>query len=285
MEKTGPGPASFPGAKTGSPGTAFPRQALLYLIFLCAPLWSCVMPEEEGVFQLEFPPLPAAWTELLGEPRWLVQYYGEEGRESYLEGEEIPSLPPFAVGPVLAWPYWPLYRLEPGDFRPAGGILPYDGRPAAEDSGPRRLSLSWQGGVDAWFYQALSLAERGEKDSKAPGGGRNFNWPNFRALFSDPAVPQEIRDDPWRADWEDIAARTARSGFRKQWLKTAEDSFLTVPVHPGPWISNSPFSPALEFGAEPCVFPVSPGSAVHIWYSAQGILHCSEENWMLIPWE
>jgi hypothetical protein len=260
------------------------RGMLCFLLF-CGFCSSCAFPDRDGPFLLEFPPLPAAWTELLGEPRWLVRYYDGEGREAYLEEEDALSLPPAAAGPVLAWPYWPARRLEPGDFRPAGGILPYDGRPPDGASDSRHLNLSWQGGVEAWFYRALSGAAQGGGDSKAPAGGRNFNWPRFRALFSDPSVPPEIREDPWRADWEDIAERTVLSGFRKQWLKAVETTELPVPVHPGPWISASPFAAALEFGAGPCVFPVGPGPAVSIWYSAQGILHCSGENWMLLPWE
>jgi hypothetical protein len=137
--------------------------------------------------------------------------------------------------------------------------------------------------VDAWFYHALSGAGGGY--SKASAGGRNFNWPKFRALFSDPSVPLEIREDPWRADWEDIAEKTVQSGFRKQRLKAAETLTLTVPVHPGPWISTSPFNPVREFGTGPCTFPAGPGPAVSTWYSAQGILHCSGENWILLPWQ
>jgi hypothetical protein len=255
------------------------------LLFFCIFCSSCAFSDREGPFLLEFPPLPAAWTDLLGEPRWLVRYYGGDGREASLEGEGAFSLPPSAAGPVFAWPYWPVRRLEPGDFRPAGGILPYDGRPPDGAADSRRLSLSWQGGVDAWFYRALSGAISGEGDVKVPSGGMNFNWPRFRTLFSDPSVPQEIQEDPWRADWEDIAESTVHSGFRKQRLKAVETTDLPVPVHPGPWISASPFTPALEFGTGPRVFPVGPGPAVSIWYSAQGILHCSGESWMLLPWE
>ncbi|MDR0642883.1 MAG: hypothetical protein LBG07_10535 [Treponema sp.] len=256
---------------------------------LCLLLLSCKLREGESPVRLEFPPLPALWTEILGNPRWFVRYHTEGGREaneSYLEDGGELFLPPSATGPVFAWPYWPARGLKPGDFRPAGLILPFDALPPGASA--RHLVLSWQGGVDAWFYQALE----GAAFEGAEGGdlevlerGRNFNWPKFRALFSDSAVPQEIREDPWRADWEAVAEKTIRSGFRKQWLSAMETSALSIPAAPGPWISPSPFAPALEFGAGPCVFPVGTGPGVQVWYSAQGILHCSGESWMFLPWE
>ena len=260
--------------------------------FLCLLLLSCKLREGEAPVRLEFPPLPAPWTEILGSPRWSIRYYTEgerEANESFLEDGGELFLPPSAAGPVFAWPYWPARGLEPGDFRPAGLILPCDALPP-EGASARRLVLSWQGGLDAWFYQALEEAalERaamGGGDAGSPERGRNFNWPKFRALFSDPAVPQEIREDPWRVDWEAVAEETIHSGFRKQRLKVMETSALSIPAVPGPWISPSPFAPALEFGSGPCVFPVGPGPGVQAWYSAGGILHCSGESWMFLPWE
>ncbi|MDR3173140.1 MAG: hypothetical protein LBU19_02715 [Treponema sp.] len=255
-----------------------------YCGFLCVLLLSCSLQGRDASLRLEFPPLPAAWTELLGSPRWFVRYYDGGDREAYLEDGGELFLPPSAAGPVFAWPYWPVRRLEPGDFRPAGLILPYDARPREEG----RLVLSWQGGVDAWFYQALEMAALEGADGgdlEIQNRGRNFNWPKFRALFSDPSVPQELREDPWRADWEAIAEQTIRSGFRKQWLNVMETSARSIPVPPGLWISPSPFAPSLEFESGPCVFPVGPGPAVQSWYSSPGILHCSGESWMLLPWE
>jgi hypothetical protein len=251
-----------------------------YGLFLCLVLSSCTLQEGEGPFGLEFPPLPAAWTELLGSPRWLVRYYAEG---AFRETGEA-SLPPSAAGPVLAWPYWPERHLEPGDFRPAGLILPYDTPPSGAP-----LILSWRGGVDAWFYQELEQAIRdtalrdGGARENLPQAG-NFNWPRFRTLFSDPSVPPEIREDPWRADWPAIAEKTIRSGFRKQWLAVMETLDLSIPAPPGAWISPSPFTPALNIGPGGGVFPVGPGSAVQSWYSASGILHCSGESWILLPW-
>jgi hypothetical protein len=142
------------------------------------------------------------------------------------------------------------------------------------------MVLSWQGGVDAWFYLALDALGSGDLRQ-----GRNFNWPNFRALFSDPAVPQEVRNDPWRVDWEAVAAQTVGSGFRKQLLKAGETSRLRIPVYPGPWIAPSPFAPPLLFNDGTGVFEVQDGFEVQAWYSAVGILHCAGTSWLLLPWE
>jgi hypothetical protein len=250
-----------------------------YGLLFCLVLSSCALGEGEGPFSLEFPPLPAAWTELLGRPRWLVRYYAEG---AYQETGEA-SLPPAATGPVLAWPYWPARGREPGDFRPAGLVLPYDA--SSPEVPDRRLILSWRGGVDAWFYQELEQAARDDGAPEDLPRAGNFNWPRFRTLFSDPSVPGEIREDPWRADWPAIAEKTIRSGFRKQWLTVPETSDLSIPAPPGKWVSPSPFAPVLNVGPGPGIFPVGPGPGVQAWYSAGGIIHCSGESWILLPWD
>jgi hypothetical protein len=218
--------------------------------------------------------------ELLGSPRWLVRYYGYDGGEVFLdleeEGAEI-SLPLSRVSSVIAWPYWPLRHLEPGDFRPAGAILPYEA--LITGAGPDRIPLSWQGGVEAWFFEVL-LRANGTADSGDLRRPEHFDWPAFHLLFSDPALSAEFRADPWLADWEAIAEKTVRSGFRKQWLGVVETLELSIPALPGPWVSPSPFAlPAV--GA----VKVRGGPTVEAWYSAAGILHCAGTNWILLPWE
>jgi hypothetical protein len=261
----------------------------LFFCVVLAVLGACAFEDGESSFFLDLPSLPPSWTELLGPPRWLVRYYKGDGTEAFLdfEGEAAElSLPPARVSPVLAWPYWPARRLNAGDFRPAGAILPYEALVSGD--GPGRISLSWQGGVEAWFFEALNGAVL---SGAAPGGttpdgaesarrGENFDWPGFRALFSDPAVSGEFRSDPWLADWDEIAEKTLRSGFRKQWLKAAETQSLSIPSLPGPWVSSSPFVPPLETG----VFKVRQGPGVQAWYSARGILHCAGASWILLPW-
>jgi hypothetical protein len=198
-----------------------------------------------------------------------------------LEGEGPELSPPLSrVGTVSAWPYWPLRGLEPGDFRPAGAILPYDAQISGK--GPGRILLSWQGGVEARFFEALNRAAQdsaGETgDSEDLRRAERFNWPAFRLLFSDPTVSEDFRADPWLSDWEAIAEKTLHSGFRKQWLGPVETWDLAIPV-PGPWVSPSPFVMPAE-GA----LKVREGPTVQAWYSARGILHCAGASWMLFPW-
>jgi hypothetical protein len=250
-------------------------------------LAGCNPGEGESSFLLDLPPLPESWTELLGSPWWHIRYYTGEGREAVLEldgGMAELSVSPFRTSPVLAWPYWPARRLEPGDFRPAGAIIPYD----IPGASPDRISLSWQGGVDAWFFEALNNAAPDVPNSAGTGKlrqGGNFDWPGFRALFSDSAVSPELGSDPWLADWGAIAERTIRSGFRKQWLNVAETVSLNIPVPPGLWISPSPFAPPLAAEGETTDFKVQGGPGVRAWYSAAGILHCAGTSWILLPWE
>jgi hypothetical protein len=239
-------------------------------------LTSCRPEDGESRFLPDLPPLPESWTELLGPPRWLIRYY-PEGREAVVEfdgGTVELSLSPSRISPVLAWPYWPDHGLEAGDFRPAGAIVPYDIR------APDRISLSWQGGVDAWFFEALEAP--GEPEGIRRGG--NFNWPGFRALFSDSALSPELCSDPWLADWEAIAEKTIRSGFRRQWLKAEETVSLNIPVPPGLWISPSPFAPPLAAEGGTTAFKVRGGPEVQTWYSTAGVLHCAGTSWILLPW-
>jgi hypothetical protein len=182
------------------------------------------------------------------------------------------SLPATWVSAVSAAPFWPDRGLRPGIFRPAGAIFPFD------VSG-KSLILSWQGGVDANLYWELIAAygEAGQESVRLPW---NFNWPRFRQLFDDPTLNADVRADPWLADWNGIAAKMVQSGFDKRRLVPETRGRLEIPVGPGPWIGASPFAAPLFFEAVP-VFPVRP--AADTWISAEGILRCNTETWILLP--
>jgi len=227
-------------------------------------------------YVLAMPGLPPAWEALLGSPYWRVEWLNSEGRKETATvrggGSVALSLPPTWVSPVSAAPFWPDRGLGPGVFRPAGAIFPYD------VSG-NRLTLSWQGGVDANLYWELIAAygEAGQESVRLPW---NFNWPRFRLLFKDPTLNAEVRDDPWLADWSGIAAKMVQSGFDKRRLVPEARSAMEIPVSPGPWIGASPFAAPLLFEAAPS-FPVRP--TADTWVSAEGILRCNTKAWILLP--
>ncbi|MDR1443812.1 MAG: hypothetical protein LBI94_02925 [Treponema sp.] len=258
------------------------RNLFLAVMLAVWGLTGCNPEDGENPFLLDLPALPESWTDLLGSPRWLIRYYAGNGRETVaeLDGERAEIfLSPSRVSPIFAWPYWPDRHLKPEDFRPAGAIIPYD------ISAPDRISLSWQGGVDAWFFEALNGGKTAET---APAGirqGRNFDWPGFRALFTNSALSPELCSDPWLAGWEAIAEKTLRSGFRSQWISPAKTVPLNIPAPEGLWISPSPFARPLAAEGETTAFMVREGPGIQAWYSAAGVLHCAGTSWILLPWE
>ena len=229
-------------------------------------------------YSLQFPPLPPGWEALLGRPHWQVEWVGGDGRKQTTTiqgsgGVEV-SLPQTWANPVSAVPFWPERGIAPGVFKPAGAIFPFD------ISG-RTLALTWQGGVDAAFYWELANCYYGDESNSertVPRMPQNFNWPRFRRLFSDGIANAQVIADPWLADWGSIAERTVRSGFDRRRLVPQARTSLQVPVGPGPWIGTSPFAAPLYFEGIP-VFPVR--AAVDTWVSAEGILHCNSEAWIL----
>ena len=232
---------------------------------------------DESGYALEFPELPYAWQTMLGSPSWRVEWFDGEGRKRAAEvsGKAVleVSLPGTMANPVIALPFWPEKGIAPGVFRPAGAIFPFD-------LSENRLALSWQGGVDAAFFLELARAANGGLPTGGSAALRlpwNFNWPRFRRLFDDPALNDEIRADPWLADWPDIADRTVRSGFDRRRLVPQAVVAIEIPLGPGPWVGVSPFAAPLVFEGRP-VFPVR--STVETWVSAEGFLRASAEAWI-----
>jgi hypothetical protein len=255
---------------------------------------SCGEVMTDSSFVLELPAIPQAWEEILGRPCWRIEWVNEEGRKEALiaqgNGGWNISPPQTWVSAVSAFPFWPEKGINPGIFKPAGAIFPYDASGSS-------LILSWQGGVDASLYWELARAWGGtgqeevqpeeEGPERAAGAGRaavtrlpmNFNWPRFRRLFDDPSLNADVRADPWLADWAGIAAKIVQSGFDKRRLVPEARSALTVPVNPGPWIGASPFAGPLVFETTP-IFHVRP--TADTWVSAEGILRCNNETWIFI---
>ena len=239
-------------------------------------------------YALKLPDIPQSWEAFPGRPHWKIEWLDTQGRLQRLEirngqSAEI-SLPHTWASAVFAWPYWPELQVNPGVFRPAGAIFPFD-------ASGTTLALSWRGGVDAAFYRELAAAAAAEPDIGVSRLPWHFNWPRFRELYDDPGVNAEFRADPWQADWPGIAAKVRQSGFDKRRLVPQARQELRVPLAGGPWIGTSPFAAPLRFSGI-AAFPVrtlaDKGAAsfpVDTWISAQGILRCNAQTYIFLSWE
>ncbi|AEF80493.1 hypothetical protein [Leadbettera azotonutricia] len=233
-------------------------------------------------YSVALPQLPQAWAEIIGSPHWLLQWVNEDGAwESrrlppYSGASPISPLEEWAV-PVLAWPYWPGKDLAPGCMRPAGAIYPWDASGGS-------IAVSWQGGVDAYFWQELASCGLPEllKTAGTPRLPWLFDWPRFRELLQSPEVPDLIRDDPWTADWSSIAKKTLASGFDKRRIVPRPRAEILVPGLGVPWIGASPFAVSLS---------AAPGEALHLpvsdeaeaWVSVMGTIKGNKDAWIFVP--
>jgi hypothetical protein len=84
-----------------------------------------------GRCAVEVPEPPEVWRELLGEPRWLLEWVDGAGEKASRELADRFAAADIEVNeewaaPVTAWPFWPERGLEPGLARPAGALFPLD---------------------------------------------------------------------------------------------------------------------------------------------------------------
>ncbi|MFP3090390.1 hypothetical protein LQZ21_08695 [Treponema sp. TIM-1] len=254
---------------------------LFFFVFLMGlALGTCenrIIPSE---YRVELPPLPPEWENILGSPRWQVEWINPDGRIKTLEadGSSIPELDIMMewTTPVIAYPFWPDRGISPGILHPAGALFPFD----AEES---RIKLSWKGGVDAWVY--LCLRDAGGADAPENRQPHYFDWPRFRLLMESSDIDEEVRLDPWLADWQDVAARTVQSGFDRRRIKPAprEDLPVSIPQS-GLYLGMSPFQePRFLEKDETVLFPVT--GRVDTYVTAQGLLRCTQGAWLWIPWK
>jgi hypothetical protein len=253
------------------------RVPVWLLFFACILFFgACDDPVIRTAYTLEFPP-PPGWAALLGPPFWHIEWINREGKPESMEyggyGKAAAGVLLEWANPVIAYPYWPQRGLKPGVFRPAGALFPYDVQ-------GDRLRLSWNAGVEAWFYrEMLAAGASGKRDP------RYFDWPRFRALLADPVIHEDIRRDPWIADWPSITRRTLQSGFDRRRITAAprEDLPVTLP-HGGPWMGTSPFAvPLVRKAGESVLFRVT--GDIDTYISPAGILRCTAGAWIWLPWE
>jgi hypothetical protein len=242
------------------------------LFFVCVLLFqSCGEPVNYPEYRLEMPALPAVWTELFGAPLWRIEWIDKDGRWARADtgGSFYPgvSLPEGWTTPVIAYPYWNGQGIYPGTMKPCGALYPLD-----VEGGT--LRLSWQGGVDAFFYRELS---RGSNENRQPN---KFDWPRFRSLFSEKKISADVCADPWLADWSAIAVKTAETGFNAKRIVPCETGNLIIDVpEAGPWAGVSPFAASLPWEkGQKAVLPVT--SIVDAYFCPSGILRCKNGLWV-----
>jgi hypothetical protein len=250
---------------------------------------ACRDPVIPQSYRLILPAVPPAWEEILGPPRWRVEWFGPDGRLRYGEGPAA-ALPETDLlvewaSPVLAYPFWPDRGLAPGYMRPAGAIAPFD----VQDGS---LRLTWEAGPEAWFYRALAsapaaLTASGNGLSEAAAGrhpGR-FDWPRFRDLLRNGSIPREVQDDPWLAEWDAVAEKTVQSGFDRRRIKARSRAPLTVIVPwPGPWAGSSPFAEVRLWEAGETV-TVEASEETDTLVSPGGMLRYGLNGTIRIPWK
>jgi len=247
----------------------------LFLVLLAA----CDSGPIHTDYELQMPQLPQAWLEVLDEPHWRILWLNSEGKWSSWEGREnFPTIPVIQewTTPVLAWPYWPEKGLLPGQMSPAGALFPWDAKGSS-------IELSWKAGVDAFYWQELAIFQDAQLSSGTPRVPWNFDWPRFRELMESENIPSEVRDDPWLADWKEIAQKTAESGFDRRRIKAQAGTTLTISPSPGKfWIGYSSFAAPLEVDdGDPLVLKVH--DQTETWISESGLLHCSSAAWIFVP--
>jgi hypothetical protein len=230
-----------------------------------------------SMFILELPQPPETWVSLLGEPNWRVEWLDSNGQKQKADVSpgknlEIETLNTW-INPVMAWPYWPLYSLAPGVFKPAGALFPFDVK-------GKSLHLNWKAGPDTVFY--WELAHASQDNAKSPV---RFDWPRFRELFETDVLNEEVRKDPWLVDWSYVAEKTVSSSFDRRRLVPKARESIIIPVSSGPWYGASPFAEPLLFTeGESHSFPVI-NANVDVWISAEGILRSNHKTWIFAAWE
>ena len=241
-----------------------------FSVLILSTMLSCGPSPLRESYRVSFPS-SAQLTAILGECRWRLEWYDSKGtlrQTTTLDNAVINILPEWPSA-ILAWPYWPEKGLAAGLFYPAGALFPFD---LSGDT----IILSWEAGAEAFFYRELDKLREQNSTNRVP---EFFDWKRFRTFVRENA-PEEIRLDPWLADWKAIAERTVNSGFRSSYIRaeTRTETAFMCP-HDGPWLSFSPFR-AAEFWEkdEEVYLPLSAQSEIFV--SPGGMLCVSANSFL-----
>ncbi|MDR2193355.1 MAG: hypothetical protein LBP19_02670 [Treponema sp.] len=236
-------------------------------------------------YRVTLPALPDTWTEIAGVDRWHIEWINSSGdKESRdidegaktRDGFEIYILQEWA-SPVIAYPYRSGTVLVPDTLCPAGAIFPADA-----DVSSGTISLSWTGGVAAFLYVEFAR----HTDHHSLRQPQYFDWRRFRELIESDVVSEDVRLDPWLADWKTIAEKTVLSGFDRRRITAIKPQEISISAPSGgPWIGTSPFSsPIAATGKMETTLILPVRDAIDTYISKDGILRISLNTWIWIAW-
>jgi len=243
-------------------------QKIFWLALLAAAGFSGCDASPGGVWTLRMPEFPPVYGEILGPAKWHIEWVGADGFISSAETEQnsysASLLEGFATA-IIAYPY--LGDVPKGIVKPCGAIYPLD-----IEGG--EIKLSWKGGVDAFFYFELA------KHSNPKRLPQNFNWINFRLLWTEAKLPEAILSDPWAADWELIAEKTSLAGFRSSLIAVKPSKKLSVTVpEDGPWVGSSPLAGELDWEKGKTI-DIGVDNGTSYYFCPGGILKCIDSAWV-----
>jgi hypothetical protein len=102
-------------------------------------------------------------------------------------------------------------------------------------------------------------------------------------MDSDDITP-DIRENPWLANWKDIAKKTVESGFNHRRIRAETRNKIAIYCPANLWIASSPFiEPIQVFPEEPLVLYTK--EIPETWISSSGFLRCQSAAWIFIPWK
>ena len=232
-------------------------------------------------YKVEFPSVPSEWLSLLGNPDWRLEWFDANAEKQVLEisGDQSPNIQILETWttPIIAYPFWESRNIAPNFMYPAGALFPFD------VSGDK-IHLTWSGGVDAFLY--LELASNFKEPEKGtPRYPHYFNWIRFRERFKGNGINENVKHDPWLADWKSIAVKTSQSGFDRRRIVPLSQKDVAIPIqYEGYWIGSSPFAkPIHQKKEEDLSLKLSEKTETYI--STLGILRCTKNIWILIPFK
>jgi hypothetical protein len=231
-------------------------------------------------YRLSLPVVPASWAAVLGDPAWRIEWINADGERERIDcnsgSAPVITVMQEWITPVIAYPYWPGRNLVPDTMKPAGALFPFD-------MADEQLVLTWEAGIDAVLYYEM-VRHVGEETT---GGAFSrlpfyFNWPGFRDLLQSGNIKEAVQADPWQADWNTLAARFIQSGFDRRAIVQQVQQEIDVPVPAGTWVGTSPFAPAIEHTGGDLILAIA-STGVATFVSSAGILRCTPDAWILIP--